>query len=273
MSDLMRYLAERRQMVDDALLRYLPPAATPPRRLHEAMHYSVFAAGKRLRPILCMAACEAVGGCAEAALLPGIAIEILHTYTLIHDDLPAMDDDDLRRGKPTNHKVFGEANAILAGDALLTLAFEWLGQCRVPEPYTPGALVVALARAAGSQGVVGGQVADLAAEGQTPDAAMLEYIHLHKTAALIQAAVSIGAMVGGATSAELDAVSRYGANVGLAFQIADDVLNETSTPEKLGKAVKSDAKRGKVTYASLYGLAAFPSFSGVDVSFRTSSAI
>jgi len=192
------------------------------------MRYSVMAGGKRLRPVLCLAACEAVGAAADAALLPGLAIEILHTYTLIHDDLPCMDDDDLRRGKPTCHVKFGEATALLAGDALLTLAFEWLAEVAPAAPSSAAQLALELARAAGSQGVIGGQVEDLAAEGQPVDAARLDYIHRHKTAALIRAAVRMGGLCGGATPAQLDALTRYGEASGLAFQIADDILNATS---------------------------------------------
>lgn len=218
------------------------------------MRYSVMAGGKRIRPILCIASCEAVGGSAEAALLPGLAAEILHTYTLIHDDLPCMDDDDLRRGKPTCHVKFGEANALLAGDALLTLAFEWLAEANTPLPYVPTQLALELARAAGSQGVIGGQVEDLAAEGRPADAELLDYIHRHKTAALLRAVVRMGGMCGGATPAQLDALTRYGDASGLAFQIADDILNATSTAEQLGKPVGSDQDRKKLTYVAVHGL-------------------
>jgi geranylgeranyl diphosphate synthase type II len=254
MFDLQAYLAARRDAVDAALGARLPADATRPAVLHQAMRYSVMAGGKRLRPILCMAACEAVGGPAEAALLPGLATEILHTYTLIHDDLPCMDDDDLRRGKPTCHVKFGEANALLAGDALLTLAFEWLAEAGTPQPYAPTQLALELARAAGSQGVIGGQVEDLAAEGRPADAELLDYIHRHKTAALIRASVRMGAMCGGATPAQLDALTRYGDAGGLAFQIADDILNATSTAEQLGKPVGSDQEHHKLTYVAVHGL-------------------
>jgi geranylgeranyl diphosphate synthase type II len=254
MFDLKAYLATRRGMVDAALETRMPADATRPAVLHQAMRYSVMAGGKRLRPILCMAACEAAGGPAEAALLPGLATEILHTYTLIHDDLPCMDDDDLRRGHPTCHVKFGEANALLAGDALLTLAFEWLAEAGTPAPYAPTQLALELARAAGSQGVIGGQVEDLAAEGCPPDADQLDYIHRHKTAALIRAAVRMGALCAGATAPQLDALSRYGDAIGLAFQIADDILNATSTAAELGKPVGSDQDRQKLTYVAVHGL-------------------
>jgi geranylgeranyl diphosphate synthase, type II len=252
--DLDQYMEEKRAAVEHALDAHLPPKDERPAILHEAMRYSVFAGGKRLRPILCLAAAEAVGGKAETALIPAAAVEVLHTYTLIHDDLPAMDNDALRRGKPTCHKVYGDAVAILAGDALLTLAFEWLAECRTPKPYLPNQYALELAEAAGSRGVIAGQVEDLAAEGKPPNAELLDFIHLHKTAALIRAAVRLGAIAGGARSDALSALTIYGCDVGLAFQIADDILNVTSTAEKLGKAAGSDAKRKKATYASLYGV-------------------
>jgi geranylgeranyl diphosphate synthase type II len=252
--DLRAYLTERRELVDRELDARLPDAAARPKVLHEAMRYSVMAGGKRLRPILCMAAAEAVGGTHESALTPGLAVEILHTYTLIHDDLPCMDDDDLRRGKPTLHKVHGEANAILAGDALLTLAFEWLAPLTVPAPYAPGQLVVELAAAAGSHGVIAGQVEDLAAESAKASGELLSYIHMNKTATLIRAAARMGAIAGGASEAELDALSEYAVCIGLAFQVIDDVLDETSTTETLGKPAGSDAGQGKLTYVSVHGL-------------------
>jgi geranylgeranyl diphosphate synthase type II len=186
--------------------------------------------------------------------MPAVALEYLHTYSLIHDDLPAMDNDDLRRGKPTSHKMFGEANAILAGDALLTLAFAVLGQAIVPAPYPPTALILEMATAAGSRGVAGGQFEDLASEGNDPNPEQLDYIHTHKTAQLIRAACRLGAIVAGAPLEDLEALSAYGERAGLAFQIADDILNATSTPEELGKAVGSDAARGKMTYVALYGI-------------------
>ncbi len=253
MFDLERYLKERQLLIEEALDRRLPPKHERPTLLHEAMRYSVFAGGKRLRPILCLAAAEAVGGSAESALLPAIATEILHTYTLIHDDLPSMDNDDLRRGKPTCHRAFGEANAILAGDALLTLAFEWLAECRAPKPFLPNQFALELAEAAGSRGIIGGQAEDIAAQGKEPTADLVEFIHLHKTAALIRASVRMGAIAGGAGTAELDALTIYGCDVGLAFQIADDVLNATSDAETLGKAAGTDRKLGKATYVAVHG--------------------
>ncbi|HMP77319.1 MAG TPA: polyprenyl synthetase family protein [Kiritimatiellia bacterium] len=249
MFDLPAYLDERRARVDRLLDQRLPAPDTRPAILHEAMRYAMFGSAKRIRPILCMAAAEAVGGTADAGLLPGCAIELLHTYTLVHDDLPAMDDDALRRGRPTCHIKFGEANAILAGDALLTLAFEWLGECPAA-----GALVLELSRAAGSQGVIGGQVEDIAAEGRAPDADLVDYIHLHKTADLLRAAVRIGALAAGGAPAQVDALGRYGEQTGIAFQIADDLLNATSDRAALGKNAGTDAARGKLTSVAVHGL-------------------
>lgn len=254
MLDLTSYLAERRGRVESCLRENLPSAEQRPAILHQAMRYSMLGEAKRLRPILCMAAAEAAGGTAEAALLPGAAIELLHTYTLIHDDLPAMDDDDLRRGRPTCHKVFGEANAILAGDALLTLAFEWLAGCPAPPPYPPTQLALELARAAGSQGVIAGQVEDIAAEGRPVDAELVDYIHRHKTADLLRAAVRMGGITAGISPPLLADLDRYGDLLGLAFQVADDVLNATSDVATLGKAVGTDAARGKLTYVAVHGL-------------------
>lgn len=254
MFNLENYLAERRGLVDRLLDEKLPSETARPAEIHRAMRYAVLAGGKRLRPILCLAAAEAVGGSKDKVLVPAAAIELLHTYTLVHDDLPAMDDDKLRRGQPTVHVKFGEANAILAGDALLTLAFEWLAECTAPPPYESGRLVLELARAAGSQGVIGGQVEDIAAEGQAPTAEQVDYIHEHKTGDLIRAALRIGAIAGGGSSQALAALDRYGRHVGLAFQIADDILNVSSSPEKLGKSSGTDAERGKMTYVAVHGL-------------------
>ncbi|MBU1694690.1 MAG: polyprenyl synthetase family protein [Verrucomicrobia bacterium] len=247
-------MTAQRARIDQTLDRFLPPAQARPAVLHEAMRYSVLAGGKRLRAILCVAACEAVGGSVEAAYLPAAAIELLHAYTLIHDDLPAMDNGTLRRGKPTCHIVYGEANAILAGDALLTMAFEWMARCTPRPPWPPGQLIQELAEAAGSQGVIGGQVEDLAAEGRPATADAVEYIHLHKTAALIRAAVRIGAMAGGAKETEFEALTLYGGDLGLAFQIADDILDATSTTEALGKTAGGDSIQEKVTWVAVFGL-------------------
>lgn len=249
MFNISRYMEERHRQVDEALDRYLPDETEYPDVLHKAMRYSIFNGGKRFRPILCLASAEAVGGSLEEAMQAAAALECLHTYSLIHDDLPAMDNDDLRRGRPTLHKVFGEANAILAGDSLLTLAFELLA--RMPQGAR---LSLELAQAAGSRGLAGGQYEDLAVEGTKPDRTVLERIHSNKTGKLIQAACCMGGITAGATSAELDVLKRYGQAVGLAFQIVDDMLNVTSTPETLGKAVGSDAEREKTTYVSAVGL-------------------
>lgn len=249
MFDLQGYMDSRRERVNAFLDQALPPETERPAVLHRAMRYSLFCGGKRIRPILCMASAEAVGGTADDALLPAAALECLHTYTLIHDDLPAMDNDDLRRGKPTSHRVFGEANAILAGDSLLPLAFELLA--RAPNGAR---LALELALAAGSRGVAGGQFEDLSAEGAAPDPERLAFIHIHKTAKLIQAACRMGGIAGGAGEHAVEALDLYGERIGLAFQVADDILNATSTPEMLGKAVGSDAARGKMTYVALDGI-------------------
>ena len=254
MLELSTYLRERGDHIDQALDLHLPKATERPTLLHEAMRYSVMAGGKRIRPILSLAAAEAVGGTLDQALLPALAIEILHTYTLIHDDLPCMDDDSLRRGKPTSHIQFDEATALLAGDALLTLAFEWAARATAPKPYLPTQLVLELAQSAGSLGVIAGQMEDLAGEGKEISVGNLEFIHLHKTATLIRAAVRIGAIAGGASPAELDALTIYGGDIGLAFQIADDILNATSDPETLGKPVGTDQQRDKSTYVAHFGL-------------------
>ena len=253
MSELLRTMDILSAEVTAALDHWMPAVAEPPGRLHEAMRYSVFAGGKRFRPIVCLLSAEACGAPRSRVLRPAAAIELLHTYTLIHDDLPAMDNDDLRRGQPTLHKVFGEAGAILAGDALLTLAFEWLADCPAPAPHPPGRLARELAFAAGSRGVAGGQFEDLAAEGLPPDAAQLEFIHLHKTAALIEAACRMGAVAAGAPEDRVDRLGAYGRDIGLAFQIADDLLNVTATSEETGKATHSDAQHRKMTYVTLYG--------------------
>jgi geranylgeranyl diphosphate synthase type II len=254
MFNLQQYLTNRHALAEAHMASHMPPASTRPARLHAAMHHSLFGGGKRLRPILALAACEAVGGKPEQALHAGCAIELLHTYTLIHDDLPAMDDDDLRRGRPTCHIAFDEATAILAGDALQTMAFEWLAESTPPPPHTAADLVLELTRAAGSRGVIGGQMEDIAAEGKPGDADLLDFIHHHKTGDLLVASVRIGARCGGSSIEQLNALTTYARHAGLAFQIADDVLNATSTAEKLGKAVGSDAARGKLTYVSLHGL-------------------
>ena len=254
---LETYLQERIQLIETALDHYLPSTKTLPGTLHEAMRYSVFAGGKRIRPVLMIAACEAVGGSAQQVLPAACAIEMIHSYSLIHDDLPAMDDDDFRRGKPTNHKVFGEANAILAGDGLLTEAFLLLSS---PDVWSEldaeirREVIHLLALNAGSRGMVGGQVVDMEAEGRPIDLPTLEYIHTHKTGALLLAAIEIGAVLGGASSKQRRALARYGEAAGLAFQVADDILDIVADQQQLGKDVGSDQERGKATYPALLGL-------------------
>ena len=250
MTDLQNYLPKLTAAVNLELEALLPPADERPAKLHEAMRYSVFAGGKRLRPILCITSCEACGGTAEQAMRAACALELLHTYTLIHDDLPAMDDDTLRRGRPTCHIAFDEATAILAGDALLTLAFEVLTDI----PNIGSSLALELARAAGSRGVIGGQMEDIDAEGKTPDVSLVEYIHRNKTAALIRAACVMGGICAGADIQTLEKLARYGQNAGLAFQLADDLLDESSTVEKLGKDIGSDKARGKMTWPAVHGI-------------------
>ena len=255
--DLKGYLRERAVLVDAALDRWLPREEILPPRLHQAMRYSVFAGGKRLRPILIIAACEAVGGPPERALPAACAIEMIHTYSLIHDDLPAMDDDDLRRGRPTNHKVFGEANAILAGDALLTEAFRLLADAEANRGVDPAVslrVIETIARCAGSQGMVGGQVVDMESEEHPVDFATLQYIHTRKTGALILASIQAGAWLGGGNDEQVAALTRYGETAGLAFQIADDILDIIGDQRELGKDVGSDQARGKATYPALLGL-------------------
>ena len=247
------FLREAAALVDDALDRWLPREGSSAPRLAEAMRYSVFAGGKRLRPALALAACRAVGGADEEVLPFACALELIHTYSLIHDDLPAMDDDDLRRGKPTSHKAFGEALAILAGDALHTLAFDILLD-RTDDKQRAAALALELARASGFEGMVGGQVEDLAAGGARPGMEQLRRIHEGKTAALLRASVRGGGLAGGATEADAEALGRYGMALGLAFQITDDVLDETSTAEILGKTPGKDRREEKMTYVALEGI-------------------
>ena len=257
--ELTAYLDRQTTRVDLALESFLPDEVKMPHVLHKAMRYSIFAGGKRIRPVLILAACEAVNGHSELALPAACAMEMIHTYSLIHDDLPAMDDDDFRRGRPTSHKVFGEANAILAGDALLTEAFRLL-TCSVPgsevAPEVQLRVANIVARAAGSAGMVGGQIVDMESEGADVevDLPTLEYIHTHKTGALIKASIEVGALLGGSSEQEFKALSRYGEISGLAFQIADDILDVVGDQNVLGKDVGSDESRGKATYVSLLGI-------------------
>ena len=250
----VEFLTRAADWVEPALDAAVAVPEGPLARLYESMRYSLLGGGKRLRPALCRAACEAVGGEAEAALAPAVALELIHTYSLIHDDLPCMDDDALRRGRPTNHIVYGEAAAVLAGDGLLTRAFRVLGEADLPADAI-ASLTAILARAAGADGMVGGQVLDLEAEGsEDVDLARLRYIHEHKTGALIAAACEMGGVAAGASAGEREALRGFGARVGLAFQIVDDVLDETSSAGELGKEAQKDRERGKATYPGLLGL-------------------
>jgi len=249
------YLENAASLVEAELRRRLPAHRDIPGKLRAAMEHSLFAGGKRLRPALCLAAAEAVGGRREDALPGACALEMVHTYSLIHDDLPAMDDDDLRRGKPTCHVAFGEAAAILAGDALLTEAFATLAASPADAGRVKRAVAV-LANAAGATGMVGGQQLDLDGEGQTATVEAATAIHLRKTAALLQAAVLVGAVLAGSSGYEQQALGRYGQALGLAFQVADDVLDATSSAEQLGKSPGKDREQKKLTYVAAAGVAA-----------------
>ena len=250
------YLEERCRIVDKALGQYLPSAKTRPATINEAIRYSIFAGGKRLRPILCLASAEACGGAYEAALAPAAAVECIHTYSLIHDDLHCMDDDDLRRGMPTSHVKYGEGIAVLAGDALLTIAFEILAKVKGTARYDVGAFISELAVSSGSRHLIGGQVLDLEGEGSDVmlNATQLKYIHESKTAALLTASISLGAMTANAKPAQLEALTTYGQSLGLAFQVIDDILDVTQTSEKLGKSAGKDEATAKSTYPALFGL-------------------
>jgi geranylgeranyl diphosphate synthase, type II len=252
--DLSAYLASSTATVNDALDRFLPPATAKPATIHKAMRYSLFAGGKRMRPALCLAAADACGGRHAAAVPLACAVECIHTYSLIHDDLPAMDDDDYRRGKLTNHKVFGEGVAVLAGDALLTQAFEIAAQWCPTTRYSHQRVVLELARAAGSLELIAGQVADLEGEGKKISAAQLRYIHERKTSALLCCSVRLGGMSANCSPAQLAALTRFGYNVGLAFQIIDDILDVTQTSEQLGKTAGKDTAAQKATYPAIIGL-------------------
>ncbi len=253
-----QYLKDRCKIVDSAIGKYLPAARVRPATVHEAMRYSMFAGGKRLRPILTLAAAEACGGEIEPALPAAAAVECIHTYSLIHDDLPCMDDDDFRRGMPTSHIKFGEGVAVLAGDALLTVAFEILAKTQpaAKSRYTVGDFVADLADTAGSRKLIGGQILDLEGEGKnvklTP--AQLRYIHESKTAALLSCSVRLGGMAANATPKKLEALHDFGHSVGLAFQVIDDILDVTQTSEKLGKSAGKDEASDKSTYPAMFGL-------------------
>lgn len=256
--DIKNYLTAKRDQVEECLAAYMLQAGEHLAEHVEAMRYSLFADGKRVRPILCLAAAEAVGGRLENAMPAACALECIHTYSLIHDDLPAMDDDDFRRGKPTNHTVFGEAGAILAGDGLLTFAFELLSNPELGSATAPHRLEVVqlIARAAGSRGMVGGQALDIACEGKEITFGTLQFIHSRKTGALITVSVQAGGVMGNADSEQFQALTKYGEHIGLTFQIVDDLLNVEGSLEQLGKAAGSDAARQKATYPALYGVEA-----------------
>ena len=247
-------LASLHKKVDQALDRWLPDPNTKPKTLHTAMRYSVFAGGKRLRPVLCLAAAEACGGTISAAMPSACAIECIHTYSLVHDDLPCMDDDDLRRGRPTTHKAFGEGVAVLTGDALLTVAFQILALTKSTARHGVADFLRELSQAAGSSHLIGGQVADVEAEKQKVGPAGLEFIHLGKTAAMISVSLRLGAMTADATVAECRSLGKFGTHPGLAFQIVDDILDITQTSEQLGKSAGKDVAAGKATYPAVFGL-------------------
>ena len=252
--DLNSYLKQQKAVVEQALDRSI--AIAKPEKIYEAMRYSLLAGGKRLRPILCLATCDLTGGTVEMAMPTACALEMIHTMSLIHDDLPAMDNDDFRRGKPTNHKVYGDDIAILAGDGLLAYAFEYVAtQTKNVAPENILRVVACLGRTAGAAGLVGGQVLDLESEGKTDiTAETLSFIHTHKTGALLEASVVSGAMLANAASEDVDRLSRYAQNIGLAFQIIDDILDITATDEQLGKTAGKDLEAQKATYPSLWGL-------------------
>jgi geranylgeranyl diphosphate synthase, type II len=252
--DLNQYVSDCCTEVNAALDRLLPSTTTKPVTIHKAMRYSLFAGGKRMRPALCLAAAEACGGSRRDALHSACAVECIHTYSLIHDDLPAMDNDDFRRGKPTNHKVFGEGIAVLAGDALLTQAFEIIAQGKPTARYSHADWVLEVAKASGSLQLIAGQVADLEGEGKKLPVRELRYIHERKTSALLCCSVRCGGMSANCSPTQLRALTQFGYNVGLAFQIIDDILDVTQTSEKLGKTAGKDTASQKATYPSLLGI-------------------
>jgi geranylgeranyl diphosphate synthase, type II len=252
--NLKAYLRSRQKEIDRALDRYLPKATVKPATLHKAMRYSLFAGGKRLRPILCLAAAEACHGKIENALPLACALECIHTYSLVHDDLPSMDNDDFRRGRPTCHKVFGDGIAVLAGDALLTIAFEIVSKAKPSPRYDMSILLGEVAVAAGSQRLIAGQVADLEAEGKKVNRGQLRYIHENKTAAILTTSVRVGAMSANAEPKKLRAITNFGRGLGLAFQVIDDILDVTQTSEMLGKSAGKDIAARKATYPAVIGL-------------------
>jgi geranylgeranyl diphosphate synthase type II len=253
-SDLNAYLKSQQVLVDDSLNQFLPRVTTRPRTIHQGMRYSVFAGGKRLRPILTLAAAEACGGAPEKALPPACAVEVMHTYSLVHDDLPAMDDDDLRRGRPTSHKVYGEGMAVLIGDALLTESFTILAQTEPTKRYSLRDLILEFSHCGGSRKLIGGQVLDLEGEGKDLTKAQLIRIHENKTAALLTTSLRLGGMTANATPRQLEALTDFGYNLGLAFQVVDDILDVTQSTEKLGKTAGKDEAVDKATYPAILGL-------------------
>jgi geranylgeranyl diphosphate synthase type II len=251
---LREYLAQQQQIVDAELGRLVPTEDTPPATIHRAMRYSLFAGGKRIRPILCIEAARAVSDSIDGAIAAACSLELIHTYSLIHDDLPALDNDDYRRGKLTNHKVFGDAMAILAGDSLLTLAFQVLAQLDAPDSRK-ARMIAELSTASGTVGgMIGGQVADLEGEGKIPNAQLLDTIHRAKTGALLRASLRLGGIYAGASNEQYAALSCYGEHVGLAFQIVDDILDVEESSEALGKTAGKDAQQQKITFPAVYGL-------------------
>jgi geranylgeranyl diphosphate synthase type II len=252
--NIKTYLVSRQKLIERALDRYLPKKNTRPATLHRAMRYSLFAGGKRLRPILCLAAAETCGGKIGKALPLACALECIHTYSLVHDDLPSMDNDDFRRGRPTCHKIFGDGIAILAGDALLTIAFEIVSNAKPTSRYGTSMLLREIAVAAGSQRLIAGQVADLEAEGKNVKRDQLQFIHENKTAAILKSSVRLGAMSANADARKVSAITRFGLGLGLAFQIIDDILDVTQTSEILGKSAGKDVAAKKATYPAVIGL-------------------
>ena len=252
--EIPSYLAARTKLVDRELNRHLPSESVKPHTIHKAMRYSIFAGGKRLRPVLTLAAAEACGGKIADALPAACAVECIHTYSLIHDDLPCMDNDDLRRGRPTNHRVFGDGIAVLAGDALLTVAFEILAKSKPAKRHPVAVQIADLAHASGSRWLVGGQVADLEGEGRKLGGDDLKYIHRCKTAALLTTSIRLGAKSANATPAQLKSLTTFGQSVGLAFQVIDDILDVTQPTEKLGKSAGKDVAAQKATYPAVFGL-------------------
>jgi geranylgeranyl diphosphate synthase type II len=252
---LEEYIAAQQKRVDQALDRWVPAESVDPSTIHKAMRYSLFAGGKRVRPLLAIAAANAVSDAPLGIESAACVLELIHTYSLIHDDLPALDNDDLRRGRPTCHKVFGDAMAILAGDALLTLAFEVLSRLDCVDEECRVRLIVELSTASGTVGgMIGGQVNDLEGEGKFPTAHLLESIHRAKTGALLRASVRMGAIYGGADPGQLECLTRFGEHIGLAFQIVDDVLDVEQPSEALGKTAGKDAKQQKITFPAVYGI-------------------